>query len=138
MNYSIESPHPLKNIQFSMEKQLGQAFRSFMNLIMGNKKTMDKPVEAAHTYKRNYFLEKYQQLLEKGKTGNVQVVKVEQASEEKADRNNAIYLSFQMITEQGVKLFTAAAMAPKEKTPSTNTVIPIFYNPDDFSVVVLL
>lgn len=136
MNYTIEAFHPIKNIQWALEKQLNKGFKYFVNLLMGNKA---EPVATEDsTAKRNFFLQKYQQLLANGKTANVQVINVERLGKVTVDHNNAIYLSCELITANEITRFTAAAMAPKESIPLQNSIIPIFYNPDDLSIVVLL
>lgn len=98
-------------------------------------KTNDWPEPAI---RRNYFLGKYQQLLNNGKTGNVQVIKVETKNNHLIDKNTIVYLTFQLISDSGVRLFNSAAMATRDNVPKINTIIPIFYNPEDPSVIVLL
>ena len=138
MELTINHYQPLKKIEYSFERQLNKGFKSFISLLMGSKK-MEKTVTVAEPAEtRNYFLDKYQQLLINGKTGNVQVIKVEKNHAAEIDKNAVVYLTFQLISAQGVRLFNAVAMATRENTPQPNTIIPIFYNADDLSVVVLL
>ncbi len=138
MEYAIKKYRPLKEIEYSLEKQMIKGFKGFINSLMG-KKVMDKTNDPHEpSTKRNYFLAKYQQLLNNGKTGNVQVIKVETKNDHLIDKNNIVYLTFQLISDNGVRLFNSAAMATRDNVPKINTIIPIFYNPEDPSVVVLL
>ena len=138
MEYMIETYRPLKEIEYSLEKQLAKGFKVFINSLMG-KKAMEKTNENSEpATKRNYFLGKYQQLLNKGKTGKVHVIKVETKNDHLIDKNTIVYITFQLISDTGVRLFNSAAMATRENIPKINTIIPVFYNPEDPSVVVLL
>ena len=137
MEYAIEQYHPLRNIRNSFAKQLNKGFTGFIRSLMNNTHKIE-PVENTLPQKRNYFLQKYQQLLINGKTGNVQVIKVERADEVMPAKTVAIHLTFQLITNNGVRSFTSAAITTPGTIPVSKTVIPIFYNPDDLSVVVLL
>ena len=134
MQISIDQYSVIEN---SLGKHLKNGFKSFIKSLMSSKEPAWK-AERVPFKKRNFFLEKYQQLLAKGRTGNVQVMKVEHSEENMPDKSIAIYLSFQLITDEGVRLFTAAAVATQEKIPVCRTIISIFYNPEDFSVIVLL
>lgn len=138
MNYSIEQYSPLKEIEYSLEKQLIQGFKGFVKALLGHKTNGWQTGQQAPVEKRNYFLEKYQQILNKGKSGNVQVVKVRKTHANEVDKNSVVYLTFRLISEKGVRLFTAVAMATKENIPVVDSVIPIYFNPDDLSLVVLL
>ncbi len=138
MEYMIETYRPLKEIEYSLEKQLAKGFKAFINSLMV-KKAMEKTNENSEpATKRNYFSGKYQQLLNKGKTGKVQVIKVETKNDHLIDKNPIVYMTFQLISDTGVRLFNSAAMATRENIPKINTIIPVFYNPEDPSVVVLL
>ena len=137
MDYSIKQYHQLKPIERSHDKQLSRGFKIFIRTLMSNSSTKGNRVKEL-AIRRSYFSEKYQQLLNKGKPGNVQVIRVEKLNELITESTMAIHLTFQLLTSNGVKLFTSAAMATYGKVPVAKTIIPIFYNPDDFSVVVLL
>lgn len=138
MKYLIDSYRPFRAIENSLEKQLAKGFKGFINSLM-RKKVMEKTNEIPEPgTKRNYFLGKYQQLLNNGKTGNVQVIKVETKNDHLIDKNTIVYLTFQLISDSGVRLFNSAAMATRDNVPKINTIISVFYNPEDPSVVVLL
>ncbi|MDO9376809.1 MAG: hypothetical protein Q7T76_20450 [Ferruginibacter sp.] len=85
-----------------------------------------------------HLVEKYQQLLQNGKTGTAQVVSLRQSRNQKVGANKQAALRFKMITPQGLCVFTTAAVIHDDRPPATNSVVPIFYNPDDLSMVVLL
>ena len=138
MEYSIEQYNPLKEIEYSLERQLVQGFKGFIRALMGNKVSGKEKLSPPSPEKRNYFLEKYQQILNKGRSGDVQVVKIKKAHVNEADKNTVVYITFRLISEKGLQLFTAVAMATRENIPAINAVIPIYFNPDDLSLVVLL
>lgn len=130
--------HPLKERKYSPEQQISNGFLSFVNALLGNKNKVAQNEKKENPQNKNYFFEKYQQLLINGKTGNVQVIHVKKKNAGEMGRNTIVYLTFKIISARGVRLYNAAAMATRENTPAINTIISIFYNPADTSVIVLL
>jgi hypothetical protein len=138
MTRSINTSTQLTKFQCSLDRQLNQAFKSFITRLVFDKTRRKEILQRDQVENRTYLFRKYLKILEKGKSGNVQVTKVEHRNQTGFYRNTALLLRFKMITAHGVKLFTAVAMAPKNQIPAPHSVIPIFYNPEDLSVIVLL
>ncbi len=138
MTRSVYTSTQLTKFQCSLDRQLNQALKSFITILVLDKKRRKEILQRDHTHNQTYFFRKYLKILEKGKSGNVQVTKVEHRKLTGRYRNTALLLRFKLITTEGVKLFTAVAMAPKNQIPFIHSVIPIFYNPEDLSVIVLL
>ncbi len=138
MHYNVPQYQPINRIASSLEKQLNQGFRKFIHSLMGNKIQENNITVSRLVPKRNFFLDKYQALLNNGKTGNVQVINVEKTITSDIDKNIVVYITFQLIATAGVRLYTAVAMATRDNIPQNNTIIPIYYNADDFTVIVLL
>jgi hypothetical protein len=120
------------------EKEISKGFRGFVQLLMGQRAFVTEETLVNHSVHRNDFLQKYQQLLVCGKTAHVKVEKLIRMHKEKSDKNTILRISFRLPADKEEKLVTASAMATREQLPAKNSVIQIFYNPFDLSVIVLL
>jgi hypothetical protein len=105
---------------------------------MGQRPVVIEETLAHRSEHRNDFLQKYQQLLACGKTTHVKVEKLIRMHKEKSDKNTILRISFRLPADKEERLVTASAMVTREQIPVKNSVIQIFYNPFDLSVIVLL
>ena len=120
------------------EKEISKGFRGFVQLLMGQRPFATEETLVNGSVHRNDFLQKYQQLLVCGKTAHVKVEKLIRMHKEKSDKNTILRISFRLPADKEESLVTASALATREQVPAKNSVIQIFYNPFDLSVIVLL
>jgi hypothetical protein len=138
MRFSIDTFQPLQKRKASVEKEISKGFRGFVQLLMGQRPVVIEETLAHRSEHRNDFLQKYQQLLACGKTTHVKVEKLIRMHKEKSDKNTILRISFRLPADKEERLVTASAMVTREQIPVKNSVIQIFYNPFDLSVIVLL
>ena len=138
MRFSIDAFQPLQKRKVAVEKEISKGFRGFVKLLMGQRPFATEETLVNRSAHRNDFLQKYQQLLVCGRTAHVKVEKLIRMHKEKADKNTILRISFRLPADKEERLVTASAMATREQVPVKNSVIQIFYNPFDLSVIVLL
>ncbi|HPH83802.1 MAG TPA: hypothetical protein PLC48_00020 [Ferruginibacter sp.] len=138
MRFSSETLHPLQEKKLTVKKEISKGFKGFVQLLMGQRSYNNQETLLHRSANRNDFLQKYQQLLLCGKMTHVKVEKLIRMHKEKSDKNTILRISFRLPADKEDKLVTASAMTTPERMPVKNSVIQIFYNPFDLSVIVLL